>query len=329
MSDTPKNAPRRKMLTRLAGAVALSFVLFSGWYVLVGSKRIVTDNAYVGADSAEVMPLVSGQVASITVDETQAVREGDVLLTLVKADAEIRLRRAEAQLEQARRSIQQARSKSEALRAQLRTAEADLARTTELAGRGNASQQNLQHAQDALRAAQAELDANQSVAGEGEVDSQPSVMQAQADLDQARLDLERTVIKAPISGIIAKRNVQVGQYLNPGTPVMAIVPVQAAYVDANFKESQLARVRIGQDVELVSDIYGGGVTFHGKVIGIGGGTGSAFALIPAQNATGNWIKIVQRVPVRISLDPAELEKNPLRVGMSMEATIDLTSGAAE
>ncbi len=145
-------------------------------------------------------------------------------------------------------------------------------------------------------------------------------------MDKARLDVERTVIRAPIDGVVARRQVQLGQRVAPGSPIMSIVPITQVYVDANFKERQLSRVRVGQDVELTSDLYGGDVTYHGKIVGLGGGTGSAFALIPAQNATGNWIKVVQRLPVRVKIDERELAEHPLRVGLSMEATIDLNSG---
>ena len=325
MTSAEMSAKRRKLLSRLAVIVAIVLTAGFGWDTFINNREVSTDNAYVGADSAEVTPLVSGPVASVNVEETEVVKAGDILLTLDKTDAGLQLRMAEAQLEQARRVVQQARNQSEALRAALSTAETDLARTTELARKGNASQQALQHDQDAVNAARAQLAANQSIAGDGEVDAQPSVMLAQAAVDKARLDLDRTVIRAPIDGVIAKRNVQVGQHVSTDTLVMAVVPIQAAYVDANFKESQLRRVKVGQEVELTSDLYGSGVVFHGKVIGLGGGTGSAFALIPAQNATGNWIKIVQRLPVRISLDPAELAEHPLRVGLSMYATVDLRS----
>lgn len=325
MTSADMSAKRRKLLSRLAIFVLVALSAGYLWHTLIGSRSVSTDNAYVGADSAEIMPLVSGQVMSVNVRETQTVKAGDVLLTIDRADAEIKLRQAQAALDQARRTILQARSMSDALSATVRTAEADLARTTSLAAKGNASQQSLQHDEDALRAAEAQLEANQNIAGEGEVDAQPTVLAAKAAVDQAALDLDRTTIKAPIDGVIAKRNVQVGQYVEKGTPVLAVVPIYEAYVDANFKELQLAQVRVGQPVEMISDLYGSRVVFHGKVVGLGGGTGSAFALIPAQNATGNWIKIVQRLPVRVSLDPAELEQHPLRVGLSMEATVDLTS----
>lgn len=339
MSENAAAGTRRTMLLRLAGVVVSVAVLYAGWDYFIGSRSVSTDNAYVGADVASVTPLVSGSVAKVLVDETSAVKAGDVLVELDTRDFDLAVTVAESELEQARRVIQQARSQSDALSATAearaadwQTARNDLTRTTELHGKGNASLQALQHAQDtahateaAFNAAQAEVAANKIVAGEGEVDAQPQVRLAQAKLEQAKLDRERASLRAPVDGVIAKRNVQLGQHVSPGAALMAVVPVQAAYVDANFKESQLAKVRVGQEAEMVSDLYGGGVVFHGKVVGVGGGTGSAFALIPAQNATGNWIKVVQRLPIRISLDPQELAAHPLRVGLSMEATIDLTS----
>ena len=168
--------------------------------------------------------------------------------------------------------------------------------------------------------------ANEALIAGSTIDTSPEVAAAKAKLQQARLDLERTVIRAPIDGIVTNRQVQVGQRIAAGTPVMTLVPIGKVYVDANFKEGQLSKVKPGQRVELVSDLYGGDVVYHGRVAGFSGGTGSAFALIPAQNATGNWIKVVQRLPVRITLDPAELSKHPLRVGLSMEAKIDVTGG---
>lgn len=325
MTSAEMSAKRRQMFIRLAMVVGVLFVAVFIWDRVFNAGHVSTDNAYVGADSAEIMPLVSGHVASVAVDETDIVKAGDVLLTLDKADAELKLRLAQAALEQARRAVLQARSVGDALRAALSSAKADLARTTELARRGNAPQQDLQHNIDAVSAAEAQLAANQRVAGEGEVDEQPSVQQAQVQMEQAQLELARTTITAPIDGVIAKRNVQLGQYITPGAAVMAVVPVQSAYVDANFKESQLRDVRVGQRAELTSDMYGSKVVFHGRVTGLGGGTGSAFALIPAQNATGNWIKIVQRLPVRIALDPQELAQHPLRVGLSMEAVVYTTT----
>jgi len=239
-------------------------------------------------------------------------------------------------------------------RAQLTTAEAnfnkariDLQRRSELAQSGAVSGEELTNARNAYSSAEANLSlaragiaqasatkgaareswaANEALIAGSTIDTSPEVAAAKAKLDQARLDLERTVIRAPMDGVVTNRQVQVGQRISAGSPVMTIVPVGSVYVDANFKEGQLSRVRPGQKVELISDLYGADVVYHGTVAGFSGGTGSAFALIPAQNATGNWIKVVQRLPVRVALDPRELEKHPLRVGLSMEASIDVSGG---
>ena len=245
--------------------------------------------------------------------------------------------------------IGQARAQLVAAQSGVEKARADLDRREHLAGDGFvskeeltsfrnayvAAQSNLRQAQAAIAqatasrgAAQQTYAANEALIAGTSVDTSPDVAAAKAALDQARLDLSRTVIRAPIDGVVTNRQVQVGQRVAAGNPVMTIVPVGTVYVDANFKEGQLARVRPGQPATLVSDLYGSETVFHGRVLGFAGGTGSAFALIPAQNATGNWIKVVQRLPVRIALDPRELTGHPLRVGLSMEASIDV-SGKAE
>jgi membrane fusion protein (multidrug efflux system) len=241
--------------------------------------------------------------------------------------------------------IGQAQAQLASASANLNKARIDLHRRHELAESGAVSGEELTVAQNAYSTAQANVAqaraavaqasasrgaareswaANQALIAGTTVDTNPDVAAAKARLDQARLDLERTVIRAPIDGVVTNRQLQVGQRISAGAAVMTIVPVNSAYVDANFKEGQLARVRPGQTVELTSDLYGTDVVYHGRVVGFSGGTGSAFALIPAQNATGNWIKVVQRLPVRIALDPKELASHPLRVGLSMEAEIDVS-----
>jgi len=243
--------------------------------------------------------------------------------------------------------IGQAQAQLASAGANLEKARVDLRRRSELVDSGAVSKDELTVAQNAYATAQANVAqaraavsqasasrgaareswaANEALVAGTSVDTSPDVAAARARLDQARLDLERTIIRAPIDGVVTNRQIQVGQRVAAGSAVMTIVPVASAYVDANFKEGQLARVRPGQPVELKSDLYGGDVVYHGRVVGFSGGTGSAFALIPAQNATGNWIKVVQRVPVRIALDPKELVRHPLRVGLSMDAEIDV-SGA--
>ena len=362
---------RRNLLAVLGAVVVVAAVIWGLYYFLVSSHYVETDNAYVGADTAQVTPLVSGQVAKVLALETQTVKAGDPLVIIDDADARIALAGAEAALSQAQRQVrgyfandvalgaQVAARQAEIARAdaQLISAQADLARAqTDLTRRqalsasGAVSGDELTVAENrfagataaiaAAKAAAAEAratrgasqgsrDVNQALISGASVDQNPDVIAAQARVDAAKLALSRTVIRAPISGVVAKKAVELGQQVAIGQPLMAIVPVTAAYVDANFKEAQLSRVRIGQHVTLTSDLYGGGVKFDGRVKGLSGGTGSAFSLIPAQNATGNWIKIVQRLPVRITMDPQELARHPLRVGLSMKASIDVSGTANE
>ena len=283
--------------------------------------------------------------------------DSDARLALAKAEADYLKARRQfaqtaansgslaAQVNARDADIGQARAQLASAEASFGKARIDLARRSELAGSGAISGEELTNAKNAYSTAQANLAlarsavataaatrgaasesyaANQALIAGSTIDTSPEVAAAKAKLDQARLDLERTVIRAPIDGVVTNRQVQVGQRISAGSPVMTIVPVGSVYVDANFKEGQLKQVRPGQQVELTSDLYGSDVVFHGRVAGFSGGTGSAFALIPAQNATGNWIKVVQRLPVRIQLDPKELAAHPLRVGLSMEAKIDVS-----
>jgi len=335
------------MFLMLGGVVALGAIGYGAWWRLVTSHRVVTDNAYVEASIAQITPLVSAAIVRVPVMDTQKVKAGDVLVVLDDADARLALTQAEAQLAQTERRVRGYYANDEALTAQaaaraaqvasarsdLDRARAEFNRRQSLAQSGAVSGEELTSAQTGLRAAEAALLAAQAqekaaqsardvnatlIAGPGE---NPEVAQARARVEQARLDLARTVIRAPMDGVIVKNTAQVGQRVQVGAPLMIVTPIERAYVNANFKEVQLRKVRVGQPVELESDLYGGSVTYHGKVVGLAGGTGAAFSLIPAQNATGNWIKIVQRLPVRIALDPKELEQHPLRVGMSMSATI--------
>jgi membrane fusion protein (multidrug efflux system) len=357
------NPRRKRVMLGLGGAMLLAG---GGWYMLHDSGHVSTDNAYVGADSAQVTPLVAAAVVDVPVVNTQYVHKGDVLLRLDDSDARLAFERAEAVYLKARREygqstatsgslaaqvgardadIGQARAQFVAAQSAVEKAKADLDRREHLAGDGFVSreeltsyrnayvsaQSNLGQAQAAIAqaeasrgAAQQSYAANQALIAGTSIDTGPDVAAAKAALDQARLDLQRTLIRAPIDGVVTNRQVQVGQRIAAGNSVMTIVPVGTVYVDANFKEGQLTRVRPGQPAELTSDLYGSNTVFHGHVIGFAGGTGSAFALIPAQNATGNWIKVVQRLPVRIALDPRELASHPLRVGLSMEATVDVS-----
>jgi membrane fusion protein (multidrug efflux system) len=363
-SRTVLAARRRRWLTILVVAVVTVGLLATLYHFVIGVRHVSTDNAYVGADTAQVTPLVAGAVQSVRVQNTQFVHGGDVLVTIDPADARIASERAQADFLQAQRQFQESRATGSALQAQVSArdediaraqaeaivaqanyekAQIDLSRRANLAKSGAVSGDELTVARTAFAAAKAQLvvaksaitqaqatkqaalqsfAANQALV-RGSMAENPDVAAARSRFDAAKLDYSRTVIRAPFDGIVAQRNVQVGQRVAPGTNIMTVVPVAQMYVDANFKESQLAHVRIGQKARLTSDLYGGGIVYHGTVTGLAGGTGSAFALIPAQNATGNWIKVVQRLPVRILLDAKELEAHPLRVGLSMSATIDV------
>ncbi|MHA4838774.1 HlyD family secretion protein [Sphingopyxis sp. MSC1_008] len=357
-------AKRKKLLRILAIVVVTVGVLWGLWYFLTQAGRVHTDNAYVGADSAQVTALVSGPVKEVRVSGTQAVKKGDILVILDDADQRIAVADAEAALRLARQRYGQASATADAARARVSArgadiaqararlrdanatverARAELARRESIAGTGAVSGEELTAARAALASASAardlaaagiasaeatrgsasgDLGAAEAVVRGTTINSAPDVAAAEARLEKAKLDLARTVLRAPVDGIVTNRQVQVGQRIAAGAPIMVLVPIATAYVDANFKESQFEDIRIGQPVELTSDYYGGDVVYRGKVIGIAGGTGAAFSLIPAQNATGNWVKVVQRLPVRIALDPKQLKDHPLRVGLSMEATID-------
>ncbi|HEV2362867.1 MAG TPA: HlyD family efflux transporter periplasmic adaptor subunit [Caulobacteraceae bacterium] len=360
-------AARRRLFLLFGLAVVAVAILWGAWQLLVGSRRVSTNDAYVAADSAQVTPLVSGQVVDAPYSDTYPVRKGQVLVVIDPADFRLAVAEDAAALGQAERKVEgyfadsgmdaatvAARAADvERARAQLASAQADLARArTDLARRQalapvgavsgdelTAAQNRFRETDDAVAAARSALAtalATQAAAAQQQRGAQalvagttladnPEVAAARAKLDQARLDLSRTVLRAPIDGVIARNAVQVGQKVDAGTALMTIVPIEAAYVNANFKESQVRRMRIGQAARLTSDLWGRGVVYHGRVSGFAGGSGSAFALIPAQNATGNWIKVVQRLPVRIDLDPGELRAHPLRVGLSMTVTVDLSA----
>jgi len=364
--DTPAN-PRSRRLMILAAVVIIAALGWGVWYLATQMGREYTDNAYVGADSAQVTPLIAGAVSEVRVSGAQAVKKGDVLVVIDDADAKIDVATARAALLQAQQhfgqsqalvgsatakfdaraaDIAQARARLAQAQAGYVRAQVDLSRREALVASGAVSKEELSSAQAAFSAAKADRElaqagvataaatrtsaqsdvaASEAIVRGTTLATSPDVAAARARLDKAELDLSRTIIRAPVDGIVTNRQVQVGQRVAPGTPIMTIVPINAAYVDANFKESQFKDVRIGQPVELTSDYYGSGVVFHGHVTGLAGGTGAAFSLIPAQNATGNWIKVVQRLPVRVALDAGELSKHPLRVGLSMDATIDTRS----
>jgi len=338
-ADARNRAKRKKWLLILGSTVlsnAITYGVYSHYY---GSKFISTDNAYTAAENAQVTPAVSGIVREVRVNDTQQVQKGDVIVVLDDTDARLALTQAEAELGRALRRVRGYVATDASLAAQLVSANADLERAKvdlerreALAKSGSVSGDELTKARNAFETAQASVRAavgsraaNAVLIADTTEETNPEVALARAKRDQAIVNLDRTVIRAPKAGVIARRSVQVGQQVQAGAPLLWVVPVHEVHVDANFKEVQLERVRIGQPVEVKSDLYGRSVSYHGTVAGLAGGTGSTFATIPAQNATGNWIKVVQRVPVRIELDAAELAARPLQVGLSMTATIDTRS----
>ncbi len=327
---------RKHLMLALAGAVAVTGSGSGTYWKLYASHYVSTDDAYVGADSAQISSQVVGTIATVRVDDTTPVHKGDVLATIDPADAQIEVSRAEAEYQRTLQRVNQYFAQESAAVSQVSAREADLAHAKDeydrrrgLAETGAVSAQEVSATRSAFDAARANLaSAEQQLAAAraltrgATVENHPETAAARAALDRAKLDLARTTIVAPIDGVVTQRNVQVGQRVLPGVSLMVVVPVQSAYVDANFKEVQLEKVHPGQPVKLVSDLYGDDVVYRGHVVGFSGGTGAAFAVVPAQNATGNWIKVVQRVPVRIAIDPAQLGEHPLRVGLSMTATID-------
>jgi len=355
-SPAPAVAPsrRRPALIGLTAVVVAVGLAWGTYWALVLRHHESTDNAYVQAPVVQVTPQVGGTVIEVLADDTDQVRAGQVLLRLDPADAKVALARAEAQLAQTVREVRTLYAnnatqdaaitlrEAELRRAQaeLQRAQDDVARRQPLLASGAVGGEEMQHAQAAVTAARSAVSAAEAAvaaarrqASSGQaltegtaIDQHPSVLRAAAAVREAWLTLDRTELRAPVSGQVARRNVQPGQRVAAGAPLMSVVPLERAWVEANFKEGQLRRMRLGQPVTLTADLYGDDVTFSGHVTGLGAGTGAAFALLPAQNATGNWIKIVQRVPVRIALDPAQLGEHPLRVGLSMEATVDVAQG---
>lgn len=334
----PSAAPRRRKIMLTIGAVFAAAAAGYGLYWALVSRYIEdTDNAYVQGNVVQITPQIAGTVARIYADDTNMVKAGQPLVALDTADADVALAQAEAQLAQTVREVRtlyaaqaQAAANLAVREAELAKARDDLARRRALAGSGAVSAEEIRHAESAVSAAQAALQAAKEQLASGRaltegtsVANHPNVKRAAARVQEALLTQSRSTLYAPVGGEVAKRSVQVGQRVTPGAPLMAIVPMDQLWVDANFKESQLREMRVGQPVKLTADLYGSKVRYDGKVVGLGAGTGSAFALLPAQNATGNWIKVVQRVPVRIALDPKQLAEHPLRIGLSMHAEVDL------
>ncbi|MCL6701255.1 HlyD family efflux transporter periplasmic adaptor subunit [Pseudomonas sp. T1.Ur] len=339
--QTPQDGsnPRKRkvMLLALALIVILAGVGVWGWHELYGRWNESTDDAYVNGNVVEITPQVTGTVVSIGADDGDLVREGQVLVQFDPNDAEVALQSAQANLARTVRQVRGLYSNVDGMKAQVHAQEAEVQKAQEnysrrknLAAGGAISQEELSHARDDLTSAQnalanarQQLKTTSALVDDTVVSSHPDVQAAAAQLRQAYLSNARSTLIAPVTGYVAKRTVQLGQRVQPGTALMAVIPLDQLWIDANFKETQLRDMRIGQPVDIEADLYGSDVKYSGTVDSLGAGTGSAFALLPAQNATGNWIKIVQRVPVRIHINAEELTKHPLRVGLSTQVNVNL------
>jgi len=340
VKDTKKK--RRLFLGGVFAVFLLAGVGYALYYFLHARFHETTDDAYVTGNLIQITPQVAGTVLSIHADDTEYVESGKPLVSLDKADAQIMVSQAEAQLAKTVRSVRNLRATSTEGEAtvtmrqtELRKAQQDLARRRSVEPAGAVSGEELQHAVDAVSAARAgveaaqkQLEAQRAMVDRTDVHDHPDVLAAAAKVREAYLALARTEVPAPTAGFVARRSVQVGQRVAPGNVLMTVTPLADVWVDANFKENQLANLRPGQPVTLEADAYGGSVEFHGRVAGFSPGTGGAFALLPPQNASGNWIKVVQRVPVRIALDPKELDAHPLQIGLSMKVDVDTHDRAA-
>ncbi|GGL98318.1 efflux RND transporter periplasmic adaptor subunit [Pseudomonas asuensis] len=333
----PKSGKRKFFLLLLLVLVILGAVGVYFYHTLYGRFHEGTDDAYVSGNVVQIMPQVTGTVVSITADDGDLVHEGQVLVKFDPSDTEVALQSAEANLAKTVRQVRGLYSNVDSYKAQvasrkveLERARSDYKRRQDLARGGAISQEELSHARDTLNAAQSaltsaeqQLSTSRALVDDTVIASHPDVKAAAAQLRQAYLNNARSTIIAPVTGYVAQRSVQVGSRVQPGTALMAVVPMDQIWIDANFKETQLSNMRIGQPVEIHSDLYGEDVKYHGTVESLGVGTGSAFSLLPAQNASGNWIKIVQRLPVRIRLDQDSLADHPLRIGLSMNVDVDL------
>ncbi|HEY1845623.1 MAG TPA: multidrug efflux MFS transporter periplasmic adaptor subunit EmrA [Buttiauxella sp.] len=331
-----KKGKRKGALLALTLLFVIIAVAYGIYWFLVLRHYESTDDAYVAGNQVQIMAQVSGSVTKVWADNTDFVKQGDVLVTLDQTDAEQAFDKAQTVLASSVRQTRQLMINSKQYQANielqktaLAQAQSDLNRRVPLGSANLIGREELQHARDAVATAQAQLDvamqqynANQAMILGSKLEDQPNVKQAAAELRNAWLALQRTKIVSPMTGYVSRRAVQVGAQISPTTPLMAIVPASGLWVDANFKETQLAHMRIGQSATVVSDIYGDDVKYTGKVVGLDMGTGSAFSLLPAQNATGNWIKVVQRLPVRIELDAKQIEEHPLRIGLSTLVNVD-------
>ncbi|MHB8741922.1 MAG: efflux RND transporter periplasmic adaptor subunit [Sulfuricaulis sp.] len=330
------NGQRKRWLLILTLACLIIGIGYGTYWWLVGQFYETTDDAYVAGNMVTVSPRITATVTAIDADETDLVRQGQPLIHLDDTDISIALDQAKANLAETVRRVQQLFDRVDQLRDQVTlrqedvaNSQKDLARREALIGEKAVSREDLQHAQTAydtalaaLHAAEHDLQAAMALVRGTDVAHHPQVKAAEAKLRAAYVEWQRRIVPAPVSGYVAQRTAQIGERVYPGMPLMTIVPLDQLWVEANFKENQFTDIRIGQPVTMKADLYGNSVIFHGKILGIDAGTGAAFALLPPQNASGNWIKIVQRVPVRISLDPQEIAARPLRVGLSLQISVD-------
>nr|WP_087881911.1 HlyD family efflux transporter periplasmic adaptor subunit [Caballeronia mineralivorans] len=344
MTDQPtesikpaSNRKRKITMILLFIVILIAAVAYGLYYFLDARFHVDTDDAYVNGNVVQITPQVTGTVVAVNADNTQTVRMGEPVVVLDPADARIALQQAEANLAQTVRRVHGLYVDDDQYRADVAQRESDLSKAHDDLQRrlatgmtGAVSDEEISHARDALRSARAGLDSaqqrlasNRALTMNTTIERHPDVLASAAKVRDAYLAYARNTLPAPVTGYIAERSVQVGQRVSPGTPLMSVVPLEQVWIDANFKEWQLRNIRVGQPVLLTADVYGSSVTFRGKVVGFSPGTGSALALLPAQNATGNWIKVVQRLPVRIEVDPRQLGKHPLRVGLSMNVDVDI------
>lgn len=324
------------LLTLLFVVIAVAYGIY--WFLVLRHFE-ETDDAYVAGNQVQIMSQISGSVTKVWADNTDFVQKGDVLVTLDETDARQAFEKAQTQLatsvRQTRQSIinsKQLQASVELKKTALAQAQSDLNRRVPLGSANLIGREELQHARDAVASAQAALDvavqqynANQAIVLDTPLEEQPAVKQAATEVRNSWLALQRTKIVSPLTGYVSRRAVQPGAQITTSTPLMAVVPATNLWVDANFKETQLAHMRIGQTATIISDFYGDEVEYKGKVVGLDMGTGSAFSLLPAQNATGNWIKVVQRLPVRVELDAQQLADHPLRIGLSTTVKVDTSA----
>jgi len=347
-TDTPtslnnKSQQRKKGLSIFILLLLLTAIGSAAYWFFFIKGFEETEDAYVSGNQVMVSAQVAGNISKINVDNMDPVQAGDVLLELDDTNAKLSFEQAKSNLANAVRQVSQLNYTVKQLKSAVRANEITLAqaqgnlnRRVQLVKDGAIDKESFQHAKEAVELAKAnlttsqnQLGANQALLLDGPLSEQPQIQSAVSNLKQAWLNLERTKIRSPIKGYVARRNAQVGQAVSVGGALMAVVTTDQMWLDANFKETQLTHMRIGQPVEIHFDLYGKDKTFNGKVIGIEMGTGSAFSLLPAQNATGNWIKVVQRVPVRIQLDPQQLAENPLRIGLSATVKVNVTDSQGE